>query len=264
MKMTKGLISGLFALSLSNIVWAATTDNEIFLEQAGDTLTLTIDQVGYGNKFGGTIVSGAVATDMLITGSNITFNLDQIGNSNQLFGPITLDQSNIDMVFTGDSNIFDWAIGATGSADSLDLDLTVTGDSNTWDFDLGGAATAESLNYDLTLIGNSNVFNTDIDYDNVVWNWEITGDGSNIWTIQKEDNQSMTWEFEGDDADIDITQMDEDQLLTVAWDGDDADIDIIQKSGTCPTGISSCSGIINLDVDSEGATVTINQKDTGD
>ena len=74
------------------------------------------------------------------------------------------------MVFTGDSNIFDWAIGATGSADSLDLDLTVTGDSNTWDFDLGGAATAESLNYDLVLIGGTNVFNTDIDYDNVSTN----------------------------------------------------------------------------------------------
>ena len=37
---------------------------------------------------------------------------------------------------------------------------------------------------------------------------EITGDGNNIWTIQKEDNQSMIWEFEGDDADIDVTQMD--------------------------------------------------------
>ena len=79
----------------------------------------------------------ACATDMTITGSNITFNLDQIGNSNQLFGPIVLDSSNIDMVFTGDSNIFDWNIGYTGSADNLDLDLAVTGDSNTWDFDLG-------------------------------------------------------------------------------------------------------------------------------
>ena len=68
----------------------------------------------------------------------------------------------------------------------------------------------------------------------------------------------------GKNVDIDITQMDEDQLLTVEWDGDDADIDIIQKSGTCPTGVASCSGIVNLDVDSEGATVTINQKDTSD
>ena len=78
----KRLISVLIALGLSSVVIGATTDNEIFLEQVGDTLTLTIDQIGYGNKFGGTIVSGAVATDMLITGTSITMNIDQIGNSN--------------------------------------------------------------------------------------------------------------------------------------------------------------------------------------
>ena len=258
------ILSVLIALGLSSVVLGAATDNEIFLEQVGDTLRLTIDQVGYGNKFGGTIVSGAVATDMLITGATVTFNLDQIGNSNQLFGPITLDSSAIDMVFTGDSNIFDWSIGSTGSSDGLDLDLAVTGSSNTWDFDLGSVAAAESLNYDLTLIGGTNVFNTDIDYGNVVWNWEITGSGNDIWTIQKEDNQSMIWDFEGDDANIDITQMDEDQLLTVEWDGDDAIINIVQKSGTCPSGISTCSGIVNIEVDSEAAHVTINQKDTTD
>ena len=64
MKTMNRLISVFIALGLSNVVLAATTDNEIFLEQTGDTLTLTIDQVGYGNKFGGTIVSGAVASDM--------------------------------------------------------------------------------------------------------------------------------------------------------------------------------------------------------
>tara|TARA_B100000953_G_C17988462_1_gene411305 strand:- start:1 stop:789 length:789 start_codon:yes stop_codon:yes gene_type:complete len=259
------ILSALCALVLSSVVMAATTDNEIFLEQVGDTLTLTIDQIGYGNKFGGTIVSGAVATDMLITGTSITFNLDQIGNSNQLFGPIDFNSGNIDMEFTGDSNIYDWAIGTSNlSADSLDLDLDVTGDSNTWDVDIAQAAASESLNYDLVLIGGTNVFNTDIDYGNTVWNWEITGDGNNIWTIQKEDNQSMIWEFSGDDADIDITQMDEDQIIVAEWDGDDADIDIIQKSGTCPSGVTSCSGIVNIEVDSEGATLTINQKDTGE
>ena len=147
----KKLNSLLFVLLLSaGYVLADASDNEIFLEQEGDTLVLTIDQVGYGNKFCGTISSGACATDMTITGSNITLNLDQLGNGNQLFGPIVLDSSNIDMSFTGDSNIFDWNIGATGSSDSLDLDLTVSGDSNEWNFDLGGNASAESLNYDLT------------------------------------------------------------------------------------------------------------------
>ena len=74
----KKILSALLALSLSSVVIGATTDNEIFLEQVGDTLTLTIDQIGYGNKFGGTIVSGAVATDMLITGTSITMNLSLI------------------------------------------------------------------------------------------------------------------------------------------------------------------------------------------
>ena len=262
----KKILSALLALSLSSIVIGATTDNEIFLEQVGDTLTLTIDQIGYGNKFGGTIVSGAVATDMLITGTSITMNIDQIGNSNQLFGPIDFNSGNIDMAFTGSSNIYDWAIGTSNlSADNLDIDLTVGGDGNQWDVDIAQNAAAESLNYDLNIIaGGTNVFNTDIDYGNVVWNWEITGDGNNIWTIQKEDNQSMTWVFKGDDADIDITQMDEDQIIVAEWDGDDAEIAIIQKSGTCPSGVASCSGIVNIEVDSEGAKLTINQKDTAD
>ena len=127
----KSLVVGITLLLFSTAVMGqSATDNEIYIEQSGDTLELTIDQVGYGNKFGGTISSGVVATDMTITGSNITMNIDQLGNSNQLFGPLIHDQSNIDMSWTGDSNIFDWNVGATGSSDSLDLDLTVIGSSN--------------------------------------------------------------------------------------------------------------------------------------
>ena len=81
MKMSKlKLFLGIFFLG-SVMPLMADDDNEIFLQQSGDIIfTLTIDQVGYGNKFGGTIVNGSVATDMILTGSNITFNLDQIGN----------------------------------------------------------------------------------------------------------------------------------------------------------------------------------------
>lgn len=232
----------LFVLVFSTWVLADSTDNEIFLEQSGDTLSLTIDQVGYGNKFCGTISSGACASDMMITGSNITFNLDQIGNSNQLFGPIVLGSSAIDMVFTGDSNIFDWNIGDSTAADNMDLDLAVTGDSNTWNFDVGDQASATFLNYDLTLTGSSNVFTTVVNSDNVKWEWDITG-GSN---------------------DINTTQKDSDQILIVEYDGDDGNIDILQSSGTCPTGVTSCSGKIDLDITSDDATITINQKDTND
>jgi|TARA_R110000851_G_scaffold119793_1_gene247830 hypothetical protein len=238
----KKLISAYVALVLSTGVMADSSDNEIFLEQSGDTLTLTIDQVGYGNKFGGTIVGGSVATDMIITGHTIVFNLDQLGNSNQLFGPIILDSSNIDMSFTGDSNIFDWNAGYIGSADSLDLDLTVTGDSNTWDFDLGYVATAERLDYDLVLIGSTNVFTTVVDSSDTKWELSLTGAGN----------------------DYNTTQKDADQILIVDYTGDDGNVDILQSSGTCTGVITSCSGTINLEVTSDDAVITINQKDTAD
>jgi len=240
----KKLNSLLFVLLLSaGYVLADASDNEIFLEQEGDTLVLTIDQVGYGNKFCGTISSGACATDMTITGSNITLNLDQLGNGNQLFGPIILDSSNIDMSFTGDSNIFDWNIGATGSSDSLDLDLTVSGDSNQWNFDLGGNASAESLNYDLTITtGSSNIFTQVFDSDNNKWELELAGDSN----------------------DFNTTQKDSDQILIIDYDGDDGNIDIMQSSGSCPQGTTTCSGVIDMEIDSDDAVITINQKDTND
>ena len=222
---------------------ADSTDNEIFLQQTGDNLTLTIDQKGYANKFGGTIVSGAVATDMMITGSNVTLNLDQIGNLNQLFGPIVLDQSQIDMTFTGDSNIFDWNVGYGGSADSLDMDLAVTGDSNTWNFDLGYNAAAESVDYDGNNTREDQTFlQPIIDSGNTKWELDLTGSGN----------------------DYNTTQKDADQILIVDYTGDDGNIDIVQSSGTCPTGVSSCSGKIDLQVNSDDAVITINQKDTSD
>ena len=50
----------------------------------------------------------------------------------------------------------------------------------------------------------------------------------------------------------------------VEYSGDDGNIDIVQESGTCPTGVTTCSGVINLDITSDDATITINQKDTSD
>ena len=228
-------------LTVTVLPLLADDDNEIFLQQSGDTLTLTIDQVGYGNKFGGTISNGSVASDMILTGTSITFNLDQIGNSNQLFGPAILDSSSIDMVFTGDSNIFDWNIGASGDSDNSDYDITVTGSSNTWDFDQGAAASANYLDMDLTLIGSSNAFFIDVDSDQAKWEMEITGSSNNIDTKQ-----------------LDASDHD----LKVVHTGDTINMDIIQQSGTC--GNKTCPGKIDLQLTSDNATVTINQKDTGD
>ena len=218
---------------------AATDDNEINIDQAGDTLVLYIDQIGYGNKLGLNNFSSS-SSPMPIIGSSLTFNIDQIGNENLLYGEVTADSSSYTLEWNGDSNVWDWMIGDSGSSDNSNFLVDITGDSNTMDLDQGTNLSAERLDFDLTVIGDSNVFDVDIDVDDAVWNMDITGGSNNINTMQKD----------GAEQEINLTLV-----------GSSADIDINQLSGTCPTGISTCNGIITLDVDSENATIQINQKD---
>ena len=237
------MIKYILGLSLffSSLTFAqASDDNEINITQIGDTLTLYIDQVGYGNKIGLDNFSSSSSASP-ITGSSLTFNIDQLGNSNLLYGRLTADSSSYTLEWNGDSNVWDWQIGQTGSADSSNFLVDITGDSNTMDFDQGSLASAERLDLDLTVLGSSNVFDVDVETDDVTWNFDITGSTNNINTLQKD----------GFYQEINLTQ-----------DGSGADIDINQISGTCPTGVSTCKGIITLDIDSENATIQINQKDS--
>jgi hypothetical protein len=240
MKRILGL-SLLCLFSFNNVAFAqATDDNEINIEQDGDTLTLYIDQYGYGNKIGLDDFSSS-SSAMPITGSSLTFNIDQIGNENLLFGTYIGDSTTANLLWTGDSNIWDWNVGYVGSSDSSTFDVDFTGDSNTMDFDQGYNASAERLDFDLTVIGDSNIFDVDIDVDDAIWNFDITGGSNNIKTLQKD----------GAEHEINVTHV-----------GSSADIDINQISGTCPTGVTTCNGIITLDIDSENATIQINQKDS--
>jgi hypothetical protein len=240
-KSFKHFITSAFAvvcLGMSSLVFAqSTTDNEILIEQVGDTLNLTINQQGYGNKISG---DSSQSTDLVITGATLNIDLDQIGNSNKFYGPITADSFTMDWTFTGDSNIWDNLIGSTGSADSGDILVDVTGDSNTFDFDLASVTSAERLDMDFTLLGSSNVFDIDIEVDDATWNFDITGDSNNFLTSQTDGAY---------------------HFMKVIHDGDNGDFDLIQSSGTCPTGVTSCYSHIDLDIDSENATVQITVTD---
>lgn len=236
------LISIALLLSTSFVFAQATDDNEILIEQTGDTLKLYIDQIGFGNKIGGTDFSSS-SSDMLITGATLEFDLDFLGSQNILFGPVTADSSYYKLDFTGDSNEIDWNIGETGSSDSSNINFDVTGDSNEFDLDQGYVASAERLDADLILVGSSNIFDIDWEADDITWNFDIIGDSNNINTLQNDGSQSLTVELVGDSADIDINQI----------------------SGTCPSGTTGCAtpnASINLDITSDNATIQINQKDS--
>jgi len=236
------LLSIALLLSTSFVLAQATDDNEILIEQSGDTLSLYIDQIGFGNKIGGTDFS-STSSDMEITGSSLNFDLDFLGNQNILFGTVIADSSTYKLDFTGDSNQIDWDIGYIGSSDSSDINFDVTGDSNTFDLDQGYVASAERLDADLILLGGSNIFDIDWEADDITWNFDITGDSNNINTLQNDGSQSLTMQLTGDSADIDINQI----------------------SGTCAGNDVACSSpnaIITLDITSDNATIQINQKDS--
>ena len=242
MKMFKRYIA--FALLLCPvIVFAGANDNKILLDQSGDTLRLYVDQIGYGNKLCGTISSSDCATDWVLTGNTVTMDIDMIGNLNQIFGPTLFDSTDVDLKLTGSSNIWDWNVGYGGSADSSVMDVEITGSSNTFDIDWAYSASAERLDFDLDITGGSNVWNIDINADDVTWNVDVVGSSNNFLTTQS------------DGAD---------NSLTMEYIGSNGDIDILQSSGTCPTGVSGCYGIINADFDTENGIVDIKQKDTGD
>ena len=223
-----------------NAIAQATDDNEINIDQTGDTLTLFIDQYGYGNKIGLDDFSSS-SSPMSVTGTSLNINIDQVGNENLLFGTIAADSSTYNLLFTGDSNSWDWNIGYIGSSDASAIDVDITGDSNVMDFDQGYNASAERLDLDLTVLGNTNIFDVDIDVDDAVWNVDVTGASNNINTMQKDGGE---------------------QEINLTLSGDSADIDINQLSGTCAAGITTCNGIITLDVTSDNATIQINQKDS--
>jgi len=238
--MNKYILGLVILFSIPSAFAAATDDNEININQEGDTLTLLIDQYGYGNKMGLDNFDSSSGA-MVITGATLNFNIDQIGNENLLYGPFIADTSTVVLEWNGDSNVWDWNVGNGGSSDDANIASDITGDSNTMDLDIGYFASAERLDFDLTVIGSSNVFDVDIDVDDAVWNTSVTGGSNNINTLQKD----------GAEHEINLTHV-----------GSGADIDINQISGTCGQGISTCNGIITLDIDSENATIQINQKDS--
>ena len=237
------ILSLVLLLSTSFVFAQATDDNEVIITQTGDTLKLYIDQIGFGNKVGGDDFSSGSGSAMSITGQSLDINLDMIGNQNILFGPVIADSSDYDLILTGDSNSIDWNIGYQGSADDSSIQFTITGDSNTFDLDQGYVYSAERLNADLILVGSNNVFDVDWESDDLVWNFDITGDSNNINTLQNDGEQELNFELTGDSADVDINQI----------------------SGTCASGASnSCvspDAHITLDITSDNSVIQINQKD---
>ena len=261
----KKIAVSLFALVGLMVTPVFAGDNEVLLDQEGDNLVLTILQAGYGNTLSGNASQGS---DLTLTGASLIVDLIQDGNSNDMFGSWVLDGSGssvLDFYYLGDSNIWDMNIGASGSSDYADMLVDIQGDGNLFDVDIGGNASAEYLNFDLVILGDRNDFDSSlannkvwaaagggcsgtnctttstmvgiiVDSDNAIWNMDITGDDNDFATKQSGNSgHSLIVDLTGSDGDFQFTQ---------------------EMTTTCSP---ACNGIINVEIDSENASVSIKQ-----
>lgn len=83
-------------LVMANIAYAA--GNSVYIDQIGDTSTISITQTGNSNAIGG------ANTRAVINGNSNLITIDQIGNSNTLSMQVEGDGNEVTQTITGDVN----------------------------------------------------------------------------------------------------------------------------------------------------------------
>ena len=157
-------------------------DNEIYVDQAGATLNLDLEQLGSGNIIGGLNSSAGSLTPLDLDGATMTLDINQIGSSNTFLGDILANNFTGFFEFDGDSNDFTIQVDPTNTygADGGDFNVDVTGDSNDFTLNVGTSALAATLDLDWIINGSSNTFDFDINYDGGTSYVDVDGDSNNV------------------------------------------------------------------------------------
>lgn len=191
-------------------------DNEIYVDQSGNSASIDLEQLGSSNLIGGTSAVSGTMTALDLDGVSMTLDINQIGSSN-IFRSDAIDGDNFTgfFEFDGDSNIMDILMNSTGliSADYVNLNIDVTGSSNEFDVAIAENADSSYLDLDWIILGDSNILNFDIDYENAINYLDINGSSNAIdFTASgysgttSADSGYFYLDLDGSSNDIDITQ----------------------------------------------------------
>ena len=158
-------------------------DNEIYVDQSGNSASIDIEQLGSSNLIGGTSAVSGTMTALDLDGVSMILDINQIGASN-IFRSDAIDGDNFTgfFEFDGDSNVMDILVNSTGliTADYINLLIDVTGSSNTFDLKIAEDDDSSYLDLDWTILGGSNEFDFDIDYANAINFVDINGSSNTI------------------------------------------------------------------------------------
>ena len=207
----KKLINIVLFMSLSIVA-----DNEIYVDQTGNSAAIDLEQQGGSNLIGGSQAETGSMTALDLDGVSMILDINQIGASN-VFRSDAIDGDNFTgfFEFSGDSNVFDILMDSTGLIDSdyINMNINVTGSSNTFDLAVAEDDDASYLDLDWIITGGSNEFDFDIDYANAINYVDVNGSsntinfsGSGYAGTTSADSGYFYLDLDGSSNTLDITQ----------------------------------------------------------
>ena len=199
--------------------------NGIYINQVGNSNTLTIVQDGDDNLIAGVGSTTNSYVNADITGSNNTTTLKQKGDNNVMLFDIT-----------GNTNTTTVDQGSTSGADDNRVEFDINGDTNT---------TSITQNHNDGIGTNGHFLALDLD-----------GDNNNVLTSQLNDGDKKAFiSVQGDDNDIDLYQQGAGSHYAEIAVGSDQTVDITQDgSGQHNTSVSMSGYTSGLDLTQQGST----------
>jgi hypothetical protein len=195
--LSRKVLTALLCVTASSFVYA----NEIYVEQVGDSSTISITQDGSGNKVGDSL------TPVFIGGGSNTVTIDQIGSNNELAMVVNGASASVIVDTTGSGNIqtIDCGTTSTAGCSGSTIKQVVSGDDNIITQNLGAGA---NHNSEITVTGSTNTIthtstNTGVTSAIIT----ATGDTNNIGVTQSGTlPQSITVNSTGNSNNITINQ----------------------------------------------------------
>jgi hypothetical protein len=181
------------------------TANEIYIEQVGDSSTITITQDGTGNKVG----DSGLGDEAFIGGGSNTVTIDQIGSNNTLAMVVNGAATGVIVDVTGSGNESTINCGTTQSAgcSGSTIKQVITGDDNIVTQNLGTGANHYS---EINIAGNTNtVTHTSTNSGASTVNITATGDLNTIGVTQSGITaKTVSVNTSGNSNTVSITQSD--------------------------------------------------------
>ena len=170
----------LIAMMIASPLWAA--DNEIFIDQAGATANIDIEQLGISNLIGGLNSTAGSLTPLDLDGTSMTLDINMIGATNKFFGDIWADSFTGNYNFTGSTNTFTIQVDPSNTygADSSNHLVNVTGTGNTFTLNQGTTALAATLDLDWIIQGSNNTITSNINIDGATNYVDIDGSDNTL------------------------------------------------------------------------------------